>query len=67
MASESSVSCQESTSMPTMVENAMVKLETIEAAVSVTTDCTPPMSLEMRDWISPVRVSVKNLSGMCCR
>ncbi len=36
-------------------------------AVSVTTDCTPPTSFDRRDWISPVRVFVKNRSGMCCR
>ena len=36
-------------------------------AVSVTTDCTPPTSFAMRDWISPVRVVVKNRSGMNCR
>ena len=36
-------------------------------AVSVTTDCTPPTSFASRDWISPVRVPVKNRSGMCCR
>ena len=33
-------------------------------AVSVTTDWTPPTSLERRLWISPVRVSVKKRSGM---
>ena len=36
-------------------------------AVSVTTDCTPPTSFDSRDWISPVRVVVKNRSGMFCR
>ena len=40
----------------------VVTLETIDAAVEVTTLCTPPMSLAMRDWISPVRVRVKNAS-----
>jgi hypothetical protein len=34
-------------------------------AVSVSTACTPPTSFERRDWISPVRVEVKNRSGMC--
>ncbi len=38
----------------------VVTFETIEVAVLVTTFCTPPMSLAMRDWISPVRVRVKN-------
>ena len=37
------------------------------AAVEVTTDCTPPTSFASRDWISPVRVVVKNRSGMYCR
>ena len=36
-------------------------------AVSVITDWTPPTSLEIRDWISPVRALVKNRSGMCWR
>ena len=36
-------------------------------AVSVTTACTPPTSLDRRDWISPVRVEVKKRSDMCCR
>ena len=34
----------------------VVTLETIDVAVEVTTFCTPPMSLAIRDWISPVRV-----------
>ena len=34
------------------------------AAVSVTTAWTPPTSLASRLWISPVRVSVKNRSGI---
>ncbi len=33
-------------------------------AVSVTTDCTPPTSFASLDWISPVRVVVKNRSGI---
>ena len=36
-------------------------------AVSVTTDCTPPTSLASLDWISPVRVVVKNRSGIAWR
>ena len=36
-------------------------------AVSVTIDCTPPTSLASRDWISPVRVAVKNRSDMFWR
>ena len=45
----------------------VVALETIEVAVLVTTFCTPPMSLAMRDCTSPVRVRVKNASDMRCR
>ena len=35
-------------------------LDRTDDAVSVTTVCTPPTSLARRDWISPVRVDVKN-------
>ena len=45
-----------------MLASTVVTLETIEVAVVVTTVCTPPMSLAMRDWISPVRVRVKKAS-----
>ena len=41
--------------------------DTTEAAVSVTTLCTPLTSFETRDWISPVRVVVKKRSGIRCR
>ncbi len=50
-----------------MVDTATARLDVIDAAVSVTTAWTPPTSLESRDWISPVRVAVKNRSGMRCR
>ena len=33
----------------------------------VTTLCTPPMSFEIRDCTSPVRVRVKNASESRCR
>ena len=46
---------------------AMAKLDVTELAVSVTTDWTPPTSLASRLWISPVRVSVKNRSGIAWR
>ncbi len=36
-------------------------------AVSVTTDWTPATSFASRDWISPVRVVVKNRSGIFWR
>ena len=46
---------------------AIATLDVIDAAVSVTTAWTPPTSLASRLWISPVRVAVKNRSGMRCR
>jgi hypothetical protein len=45
----------------------VVTLETIEVAVEVTTFCTPPMSLAIRDCTSPVRVRVKKASESRCR
>ena len=45
----------------------VAKLARSEAAVSVTTDCTPLTSLPIRLWISPVRVSVKKRRGIHCR
>ena len=58
------MSCQESRNIATIVEIAMATLDVIDAAVSVTTACTPPTSLASRLWISPVRVAVKNRSGI---
>ena len=58
-ASEKSASRQSSSAIATTVASTVVTLETIDVAVLVTTVCTPPMSLAMRDWISPVRVFVK--------
>jgi hypothetical protein len=49
------------------VASTVVTFETIEVAVLVTTLSTPPMSLAMRDWTSPVRVRVKNASYSFCR
>ncbi len=40
----------------------VVTFETMDVAVEVTTLCTPPMSLAMRDCTSPVRVRVKKAS-----
>ena len=48
----------------TIVLIAMARLLVSDAAVSVTTAWTPPTSLASRLWISPVRVSVKNRSGI---
>ncbi len=47
--SDNTVSGQEIIAMATMVEMAVVKLETTELAVLVTTFCTPPTSFESRD------------------
>ena len=58
---------QSSTSMAMTVVATVAKLLSRDAAVSVTTDCTPFTSLPMRLWISPVRVSVKKRSGIHCR
>ena len=51
-------------SIAMIVLKATAMLLVTELAVSVTTDCTPPTSLARRLWISPVRVSVKNRSGI---
>ncbi len=65
--SENSASRQSSRNIATTLARTVVTLETIEVAVVVTTVCTPPMSLAIRDWISPVRVFVKNASESRCR
>ena len=51
----------------TIVLSAIARLLVTELAVSVTTAWTPPTSFASRLWISPVRVSVKNRSGMLWR
>jgi hypothetical protein len=66
-ASENTARRQSSRNIATTVAATVVTLETIEVAVLVTTVCTPPMSLAMRDWISPVRVRVKKASERRCR
>ena len=48
--------------MPIIVATTVVRFDAIEVAVLVTTFWTPPMSLEIRDCTSPVRVRVKNAS-----
>ena len=53
--------------MASRVVTTMVRLAKLELMVSVTTDWTPPTSLVIRLWISPVRVSVKKRSGIFCR
>ena len=66
-ASEKTARRQSSRTIATTVATTVVTLETIDVAVLVTTVCTPPMSLAMRDWISPVRVRVKKASERRCR
>ena len=53
--------------MPTIVAATVVTFEAIEVAVFVTTFWTPPMSFEIRDCTSPVRVRVKKASDSRCR
>ena len=50
-----------------MEATTVTRLETIDVAVEVTTLWMPPMSFAIRDWISPVRVRVKNASDMRCK
>ena len=45
----------------------MTQLDSTSETVLVTTRCTPPTSSATRDWISPVRVSVKNPRDRPCR
>ena len=52
---------------PTMVAATVVTFDAIDVAVFVTTFCTPPMSFEIRDCTSPVRVRVKKASDSRCR
>ena len=49
------MSCQLSSSIAMTVLIVTATLDVIDAAVSVTTDWTPPTSLASRLWISPVR------------
>src|SRR4051812_30243163 len=66
-ANAKSASCQLRSSMPTIVATTVVTFDAIDVAVLVTTFWTPPMSFEMRDCTSPVRVRVKNASERRCR
>jgi hypothetical protein len=66
-AKANSASCQLRAIIPIIVASTVVTLETIEVAVLVTTPWTPPMSFEIRDCTSPVRVRVKNASESRCK
>ena len=61
---DSTVSCQDRISIAMSVLIRITTFERLEDAVSVITDSIPPTSLDRRDWISPVRVPVKNRSGI---
>ena len=65
--SDRSASCQLRISIATSAASTVVAFWAIVVAVVVTTLSRPPMSLEIRDWISPVRVRVKNASDIRCR
>ncbi len=65
--SDSRVRRQSMNTIATIVLRATATLEVTELAVSVTTRWTPPTSFDRRLWISPVRVAVKNRSGIRCR
>ena len=67
MNNDSTVSCHERSSIATSVLAITTTFERMLDTVSVNTACTPPTSFAIRDWISPVRVVVKNRSGMNCR
>ena len=62
-----SASFQLSSSMPAIVAATVVTFEAIDVAVFVTTFWTPPMSFEILDCTSPVRVRVKKASDKRCR
>ncbi len=67
MQSDIIVSCTDRSSIAISVLMMITTFARSDAAVLVTTDWTPPTSFARRDWISPVRVVVKNRSGMNCR
>ena len=67
VATATTVSCQESISMAIRVLVRITTLAMVSETVLVTTVCTPPTSLEIRDWTSPVLVPVKNPRDIPCR
>ncbi|MNH36491.1 hypothetical protein D3C79_972870 [compost metagenome] len=64
---ENSARRQSSRNMAMVVITTMLKLRANSLAVWVTSVCRPPISLAIRDWISPERVAVKNDSESDCR
>ncbi len=67
IASDRTVSCHDRINIAISVLMMITTFDRMLDAVSVTTLWTPPTSFWSRDWISPVRVLVKNRSGMCWR
>ena len=61
------VNSQDKTNIAIKVLMRMTVLESTSETVLVTTRCTPPTSLDTRDWISPVRVPVKNPRERLCK
>jgi hypothetical protein len=66
-ATDTAVSCQDMEVIATRVLMNMAVLDRTLDRVLVTTFCIPPTSLAIRDWISPVRVPVKNPSDRLWR
>ena len=62
--SEKIASCQLSRTIATTVATTVVTFCAIDVPVLVTTLSIPPMSLEIRDWTSPVRFRVKKASDI---
>ena len=61
------VNSQDNTSIAIKVLTRMTRLDSTSDTVLVTTRCTPPTSLDTRDWISPVRAPVKKARDRLCR
>ena len=64
---DTTVSSHERMSIAIRVLMNITLLESTFETVLETTFCTPPTSFATRDWISPVRVSVKKLMDSVCR
>ena len=67
VATATRVSCHDRYTIAPRVLARMAMLAMVSLRVVVTTCWMPPTSFDTRDWISPVRVLVKNRSDMPCR
>ena len=65
--SEARASRQSSRIMATIVVSTTLTLRATSVAVLVNSDCSPVMSLDMRDCTSPVRAVAKKASESDCR